>query len=83
MMVIWLKKPNRISQEMRHAKILSHDLQRSLRRRKEEDALLQVLKKADNDKILNLILHNKNDKEMKELIPQEEDRTIKNRTNFK
>ena len=53
-------KPDNISQDMRHrAKILSHSLQRTLRQKKEGDALLVVKKKTNNELILRNEIANK------------------------
>ena len=55
-------KPDTISQEMRHrAKILSHKLQCSLRKKKEDDAKAKERKKVVDDLIKSSKLHTLND----------------------
>ena len=63
-------KPDKISQEMRHrARILSHDIQCKLRKKKEDAAVAGLKKKRLDDLVIAHDLHIRNDEAMKKIIP--------------
>ena len=69
-----IEKPNGISQEMRHrAKILSHDLQRNLRQKKEEAAVDGIKTKINTDLVVCHDLFKRNDEAMKKISPTGEE----------
>ena len=58
-----------ISQETRHrAKILSHTLQCSLRKKEEEDAFVEVRKKSDSALVVIHGLQKRNDEATRKLL---------------
>ena len=63
-------KPDGISQEMRHrAKLLSHDLQRELRQKKEKAAIDGAKQKVHNELVICHDLYVRNDEAMKKMFP--------------
>ena len=69
-----IEKPDGISQEMRHrAKILSHDLHRKLRKKKEEAAVSGIKMKTDTDLVVCHDLFKRNDEVMKKIFPTGEE----------